>query len=84
MKEPRTKVHDLALSAALQHLQQWNERGIMVQVHEEHIGLLQLASTNKLQLIQHIFSNSLGSVLHMQAVEEVTTIKAYVIPYLAA
>lgn len=32
VKEPRTKVPDLPLSAALQHLQQWNERGIMIQV----------------------------------------------------
>ncbi len=37
VKEPRTKIHDLPLTAAVQHLQQWNERGIMIKVsHLEH------------------------------------------------
>ena len=42
VREPHTKIHDLPFSAALQHLQQWNDRGIMIKVRLRSIISFQI------------------------------------------
>ena len=56
VKEPRTKLHDLPLSAALQHLRQWNDRGIMIKARQQSSFKFCFASIMQERRYKRLFS----------------------------